>query len=415
MATPLPAPRIERFERLAFGLFVHYGLYSLLGRDAWLQYMEKTPVAEYEKLAARFSAEHFDARDLVRAAKSAGMRYITLTTRHHEGFSLFDTRGLSDFDAPHAAAGRDLVAEFVDACREGGIVPFLYHTTLDWRWDSAHCPEQKFNEYLDYLHDSIEILCTEYGPIGGLWFDGNWSRESADWKEDRLYAMIRRHQPEAVLINNTGMFAPGHVGHRELDCVTYEHCAAAPLNREGAPKYLAVETCQTFNSHWGISVRDFNLIGPAQIIHALAHSRRVGANYLLNIGPTASGALPAYERASIERVGQWVSLYADILSEGRPSACCCVGQDFILQVHGKLYYFASDLAIAGQENTTVAAGSTGPRLIRNLPHAIRSARWLDNGEPLTVSAADSADAASLHLTGHPYGTHYVVRVAELLP
>jgi alpha-L-fucosidase len=150
--TPTPLPRIANFERLAFGMFIHYGLYSLLGRDAWLSFHEQIPLTDYARLADRFTAEKFDAREIVRVAQTAGMRYVTLTTRHHDGFSLYDTRGLSAFDAPHAAAGRDLVAEFVTACRAGGLVPFLYHTTLDWQWDSANCDAAKFDEYLDYLH-----------------------------------------------------------------------------------------------------------------------------------------------------------------------------------------------------------------------------------------------------------------------
>jgi len=402
-----PLPRIARFESMAYGLFITYGLYSLLERDAWLQYMEKIPAAEYEKLAARFTAAEFDAREIVRLTKAAGMRYITFTTRHHEGFSLFDTRGLSKFDTVQTAAGRDLVAELVTACRAEGIAPFLYHTTLDWRWNSAECDAAKFNEYLDYLHASVELLCTRYGPIGGLWFDGNWSRPNADWKEDRLYAMIRRHQPEALIINNTGMFQPGVIGHPEIDCVTFEHCAAAPVRSTG--KYVAGETCQPMNNHWGIARHDFNYIGPAQIIQNLAHSRSVGANYLLNVGPTGTGAIPAYERAALERVGEWVALVAPAIYDGRPTGCECEGRDFILNANGRLYYFAHDLAIAGAENTTIAAGRTGPRVIKGLPGALRAARWLDNGESLTVTAGNT-----VHLTGHPYGTNYVVRVAELV-
>ncbi len=392
---------------MAYGLFITYGLYSLLERDAWLQFIEKTPVAEYEKLAARFTAEQFDAREIVRMTKAAGMRYITFTTRHHEGFSLFDTRGLSPFDTMQTAAKRDLVAELVTACRAEGIAPFLYHTTLDWRWNSAECDAAKFNEYLDYLHDSVELLCTRYGAIGGLWFDGNWSRPKADWKEDRLYAMIRRHQPDALIINNTGMFEPGVVGHPEIDAVTFEHCAAAPVRTNG--KHVAGETCQPMNNHWGVARHDFNYIGPAQIIQNLAHSRKVGANFLLNVGPTGAGAIPAYERAALDRVGEWVALAAPAIYDGRPTGYECEGRDFILNANGMLYYFAHDLAIAGAENTTIAGGRTGPRVINGVPSILRSARWLDNGEVLTVTAGNT-----IHLTGHPYGTNYVVRVAELV-
>ena len=152
----------------------------------------KIPQDEYEKLVDTFTAEDFDARASPGLAKEAGMRYITITARHHDGFSLYDTRGLSEFDAPHSPAKRDLIAEFVEGCRAEGIVPFFYHTTLDWRWKTQEIDEAKFEEYLDYLHASVELLCTQYGPIGGLWFDGNWSAR------DRLERRPSiRHHPQA--------------------------------------------------------------------------------------------------------------------------------------------------------------------------------------------------------------------------
>ncbi len=387
-------------------MFIHYGLYSLRERDAWLQHREPTPASEYEKLAARFTAQQFDAADIVRTARAAGMRYITLTTRHHEGFSLYDTHGLSAFDAPRAAAGRDLVAEFVTACRAGGIVPFFYHTTLDWRWDSANCDTAKFNEYLDYLHASVELLCTRYGPVGGFWFDGNWSRPQADWKEDRLYAMIRRHQPDAILINNTGIFALGATGHPEIDCVTFEQAPAAPMDRAGHAKHLAAETCQTMNNHWGVAVNDLNFRSPAQLIESLALARKVGANLLLNVGPTANGALPAYERATLGVIGQWTSRHAAAIYDGKPVACRCEGRDFVLAANGAHYYFAFDLPAL---DVGANAGQAQVHTISGLP--VRAARWLDNGAPITFTA--EADRVTLQLPSYPYGVNWVVRVAQL--
>jgi alpha-L-fucosidase len=208
-----------------------------------------------------FTAEDFDARELARIAKGAGMKYITLTTRHHDGFSLYDTCGLNEFDAPHSPAKRDLVREFADACREFDLVPFFYHTTLDWSWHGKKTPElteKEFNEYLDYLYRSVEILCSNYGKIGGLWFDGNWSRPDSDWQEDRLYKMIHRLQPDAMIINNTGLQALGKMGNEEIDSVTFENNAAQPIDREGMKKYVAGEVCKTMNIHWARSEKDFH-------------------------------------------------------------------------------------------------------------------------------------------------------------
>ncbi|MBT4503098.1 MAG: alpha-L-fucosidase, partial [Gemmatimonadetes bacterium] len=238
MAIPQPAPRIQRFEKLGYGMFIHWGLYAQLGQGEWVQHLRQIPMDEYAKLKESFTAEKFDGRKIAAIARQAGMRYITLTTRHHDGFSLYDTRGLSDHDAPHSAAGRDLIANFVDGCRQEGIIPFFYHTTLDWYQKSF---DEDFDAYLDYLHNSVELLCTQYGEIGGLWFDGNWSKPDADWKEDRLYSIIRKQQPEAMIINNTGLGAKGEVGNPEIDSVTFEQGRPPSMNREGMPKYVAAE------------------------------------------------------------------------------------------------------------------------------------------------------------------------------
>ncbi len=410
---PKPEPRVARFERLAFGMFVHWGLYSQLGQGEWIQHLSKIPQRQYDKLKETFTAADFDARTLSRLAREAGMRYIVLTTRHHEGFSLYDTRGLSDFDALHSPAGRDLVAEFVEGCRAEGIVPFFYHTTLDWRWNSHRCDARAFAKYLDYLHASVEVLCRHYGPIGGLWFDGNWSRKDVDWKVDRLYRLIRKHQPEAMIINNTGLGAQGEVSHPEVDSVTFEQGLPKPIDRRGQPKYVAGEMCQTLNAHWGIGQRDFRYLSVGQIIEALCLSRKAGANYLLNIGPSAQGGIPEFEAALLRKVGQWVALHAGPISNGKPLDCACRGRDFVLKVGRKQYYFAFDLGITGHGDVTVAGGSTGVRAIQGLHQPMRAARWLDNGERLAFTHDRRQALTALHGTGFPYGTQLVVRVAEL--
>jgi alpha-L-fucosidase len=409
---PTPEPRIARFETLAYGMFIHWGLYSQLGRGEWVQHLEHIPVSEYAKLKDTFTAADFDARAIARLARESGMKYITLTTRHHDGFSLYDTRGLNDFDAPHSPAGRDLIAEFVDGCRAEGIVPFFYHTTLDWRWDSANCSDEKFNEYLDYLNDSVEVLCANYGEIGGLWFDGNWSRAGADWKEDRMYATIRRHQPEAM-INNTGLDARGALGNPELDSTTFEQGLPKQPNRSGWPKYVSVEMCQTMNSHWGIGVNDFNYLAPGSIIQNLAACRKAGANYLLNVGPTASGAIPAYETAALRRAGDWVRLLGDAIYEAKPTEIQCQGRDFALRCGEKLFYFVHDLALVGDANVTLGGNDAGPRTLGNLNAPIKSMRWLDNGENLAWTQNVEAGIAAVRCSGYPYGVNLVVRVAEV--
>lgn len=413
LLSPSPLPRIEKFERLGYGLFLHWGLYSQLGQGEWALYHGKQAIDDYARLIEKFDAAHFDAPAIARTAKTAGMRYAVLTTRHHEGFSLYDTRGLSPFDAPHSPAGRDLVAEFATACRAEGIVPFFYHTTLDWSRKTDTCSDADFDSYLDYLHDSVEILCRHYGPVGGFWFDGNWSRPDANWREDRLYATIRRHQPETIIINNTGIHARGQTGHPEIDSITFEQGLPSAPDRRGWTKYLAGEMCETLNLHWGIGGMDFNFKSPTEIIRNLCSCRKAGANYLLNVGPTAAGAIPDYERALLGKVGQWISLHGDLIYEGRPTGIRCQGNDFVLSNHGRFYYFAYDVGRRGSAHVVTAGGLGGPRQIEHLPKQLTSARWLDNSEIAALVPAPDGTSVTLPCDGYDYGHDLVVRVAEL--
>jgi len=411
MAIPVPEKRIARFENLGFGMFIHWGLYSQMEKGEWIMNMEQIPKEEYMKLKDTFTACDFDARKIARLAKRAGMKYITLTTRHHEGFSLYDTCGLNDYDAPHSPAGRDLIREFVDACNEEGILPMFYHTTLDW-YDERF--NSDFKAYLQYLRDSVEILCSNYGPIGGLWFDGNWSKPDEDWEEDKLYAVIRKHQPDAMIINNTGLSHRGEAGNIEIDSVTFEQGRPTPMNREGMRKYLAAEMCQTINAHWGVGNKDFNYQSLPSLIENLCACRKVGANYLLNIGPTAQGGVLKLQEALLEAVGDWIEFCGSSIYEGKP--CGIIGQggkNFALKKDGKLYFFIHDLSISGDANVTVGGiGGRGPRAFTGVTEPIKSLRWIDNGEELAFAQNTDAGLLTINCTGYPYGRNLVVRVAE---
>lgn len=415
MAIPVPAKYIADFENLGFGMFVHWGLYSQMGQGEWIftharQYYGTT-WEDYKKLKDTFTAEDFNAEELVLMAKSAGCKYITLTTRHHEGFSLYDTCGLNDFDAPHSPAKRDLIREFVDACNKHDIKPFFYHTTLDWSQKSF---EEDFDSYLEYLRKSVEILCKNYGKIGGLWFDGNWSKRGADWKEDELYATIRKYQPEAMIINNTGLIARGAVGHPELDSVTYEQGRPNPMNREGMPKYLAAEMCYTINDHWGIGTNDFNYKSPKELIEALCNCRKVGANLLLNIGPTAQGGIDPFQRELFRIVGKWVEIYGEAIYTTKPYPAYAEHGNFVLKGDDALYLFYFDLGRRGSANVVAGGSNTyhGATCFGNIKEKITSVQWLDDGEELEF--CQQGDDLLVHTTGYHYGHSTCVRVAKAI-
>lgn len=404
---PTPEPRIERFERLAYGMFIHWGLYSQLGRGEWVMSQEKISVDEYKRLRDTFTASEFNSRTIAGIARRAGQKYATLTARHHDGFSLYDTRGLSDYDAVQSPAKRDLVAEFVEGCHAEGILPMFYHTTLDWYHPDFGA---NFDAYLDYLHASVELLCTQYGELGGLWFDGNWSKADGDWKEDRLYGIIRKHQPNAMIINNTGLQKMGEVGHPEIDSTTFEQGRPAPMDRRGMPKYISAEMCQTMNMHWGIATNDYNYMSPQDIIENLCACRKVGANYLLNVGPTAAGAIPDYERATLERAGQWLEHHGEAIYNGKPCGVTGPGADFGLDVDGTLYLFVHHIKPGHGQQPGEIAGP-GPRTFEGVDRTVSSVTWLDNGEALTFE--QKAQTMTVTATGFPYGTNTVVRVARV--
>ncbi|MGL4737413.1 MAG: alpha-L-fucosidase [Cellulosilyticaceae bacterium] len=401
--------RIAEFEEMAYGMFIHWGLYSQLGKGEWVQCMHGIPLEKYMPLKDTFTAEDFDAKAIAKLAKRAGMKYITLTTRHHDGFSLYDTKGLNDYDAVHSPAGRDLIAEFVEACREEGIMPFFYHTTLDWYRKDFN---EDFDSYLEYLRQSVEILCTQYGPIGGLWFDGNWSKPGADWKLDELYGTIRKHQPEAMIINNTGLEAQGRLGHPEIDSVTFEQGVPEPIDRTNMEKYISGEMCCTLNDHWGVGANDLNYKTPAQLIKTLCKCRRAGANLLLNIGPDAQGGVPNMMSATLEVIGDWLKVFGESIHQGRPANIVGDGENFgLITEDGKRYLFIFDLPIVGHENVTVGNGRVRPQTFTGMFGEVKSVKWMDNGRELPFVHDGETGMFTVNPTGYEYGTNFVVRVA----
>lgn len=409
MAIPIPEARIARFENMGFGMFIHYGIYSQLGCGEWVMDIAQIPKEEYVKLADTFTAEDFDARAIARTAKKAGMNYITLTTKHHDGFCLYDTKGLCDYDAPHSACGRDLIREFVDACNEEGIMPMFYHATLEWYHEEF---ETDFPKYLQYLRDSVEILCTQYGKIGGLWFDGNWSKPAGtDWEEDKLYEVIRRHQPDAIIVNNTGLDARGAVGNPEIDSVTFEQGRPSPMNREGMPKYLAAEMCHTMNDHWGYGKCDLNYKSLPEMIETLCACRKVGANYLLNVGPEGQGKIPDMQRVIIESMGTWIENCGKSIYEGKPSKIEGEYKNFALEANGKAYLFIHGLNVLGSAHVIVAGGGLGYKYFKKVDRKVKSAKWTDNGDSLEF--VQNGEHLWVNATGFPYGCNYVVRVVEV--
>lgn len=404
-------PHIKAYENLAFGLFIHWGLYSQLERGEWAQHHRKIPKEEYHRLFTTFTAADFNPRKIVKLAKEAGMKYICLTTRHHDGFSLYDTCGLNTYDAVHSPAGRDLIREYAAACHEEDMKMFFYHTTLDWEVEAF---EKDWDKYHDYLNASVELLCKNYGTVSGFWFDGNWSKPEADWKEDRLYSMIRKYQPQCMIINNSSLWARGRKGHPELDAVTFEQGKPIATANEQTGKYLASEMCDTMNSHWGTSAADFSYKSPAEIIKTLASCRRNKANLLLNIGLLPQGGIPEYEAAVLKIAGKWIQTYGSSIYKGVPAKLTCKGEDFILELEGEYYYFLYNLPIYGNEHLLAGESGEGMKTISGKLPAVAQIQWVDNNENLAFTQSPDKEILTFYATKFPYGEQSVIRVAKII-
>lgn len=390
---------IENFKKMGFGMFNHFGLYSILGKGEWVLAQGKIDHAKYNELTRKFKVKKDWAKQLVKTAKAAGCRYITLTTRHHDGFSLYDVKGLNDFDAPHSACGRDLIREFVDECNKEGIVPFFYHTLLDW-----YNPDYKndFPKYIDYLVKSIEILCTQYGKIGGFWFDGMWDKPNDDWQEERIYGTIRKYQPEAMIINNTGLSECGKTGHREIDSVTFERGKAFFVDKSEKP--LAGEVCEALTDHWGYAKEDICVKSPKELVEMLIDCRKFNCNLLLNTGLMGNGLIPDGEKANLLAVGKWIKVNKGFIYDVVSAHIDAENADVLTD--GK-YYYAVIRKVPMSADPNVANMADNRTVTIKTDKKVVSAKWLDNGK-----SVKGVKKNSFPVEPFAYGYSYGARVAR---
>jgi alpha-L-fucosidase len=296
---PSPAEAADRARRMQwwhdarFGMFIHWGLYSLLGRHEWAMENEAIPVDEYERLAKRFNPKPAAAREWARLARRAGQKYMVMTTKHHEGFCLFDTRTTS-YCAPRQAAGRDLVREYVEAARAEGLRVGFYYSLMDWHHpDGARCEKEEAarKRLVEYVHAHVHELMSNYGKIDILWYDVAWPLDAAAWESKRMNEMVFSLQPD-IIVNNRNKL-PG-------DFTTPEQ------RIEAAGEGRAWESCMTMNGSWGYQAADDDWKTPKQIVRNLISCVRDGGNYLLNIGPRPDGSVPEESARILEAVGAWI-------------------------------------------------------------------------------------------------------------
>ena len=323
--TPENLAARRQFADDRFGIFLHWGLYALLGQGEWVMTNQDIHFREYEKLAGAFSAPAFDARSWVTAFREAGARYVCFTTRHHDGFSLFRT-AQSPYNVVEATPlGRDVVKELADECHRQGLGIHFYYSLIDWWREDAprgrtglgtgRDPEKEdADAYFDFMKAQLTELLTQYGEVGAIWFDGVWDQDqnpSFDWRLGELYGLIHRLQPACLIINNHHL-AP----FEGEDAQTFERDLpgenTAGLSGQEVSR-LPLETCQTMNRSWGYRITDRDYKSTDALIRYLAGAAGRGGNLLLNIGPQPDGQLPEAALERLTGIGAWLRTHGETI------------------------------------------------------------------------------------------------------
>lgn len=313
----------EWFRDAKFGLFIHWGIYSMLGDGEWVLTNKSLNEKEYQQLAAGFYPSRFNAREWVRLAKEAGMKYICFTSRHHDGFSMFNTEA-SDYNVVDATPfKRDVVKELSEACREEGLKLFLYYSHIDWHrpdyypWgrtgrQTGREPADTWEDYLQFMDIQLTELLTNYGPIGGIWFDGWWDKPDADWQLERQYSLIHRLQP-GCLIGNNHHKTPFEGEDFQMFERDLPGQNTAGYSADAEVSALPLESCETTNQTWGYSITDRNYKPVKQLIQTLVKAAGNNANLLLNVGPRPSGDFPELAVNTLQEIGKWTALYGETI------------------------------------------------------------------------------------------------------
>lgn len=314
----------QEFRDSKFGIFLHWGIYSMFGQGEWYMNNANIDCHEYAKVALGFYPSRFNAREWVSAIKASGAKYICFTSRHHDGFSMFDTK-YSDYDIIDATPfKRDIVKELAEECRKQGIKLHIYYSHLDWTREdyyplgktgrkTGRTRHGEWKTYFQFMNNQLTELLTNYGPIGAIWFDGLWDQPANfDWKLDEQYELIHKLQSACLIGNNHHKTPyPGEDFQMfERDLPGENH---AGFSDGQSISELPLETCQTMNGMWGYRIQDSNYKSVTELVRLLVNAAGKGANLLMNIGPQPNGELPALAVERMKGVGDWMQKYGETI------------------------------------------------------------------------------------------------------
>jgi alpha-L-fucosidase len=373
------------FQDRKFGMFIHWGVYSVLGDGEWVMNQRHLTVEQYEKLPAFFNPTEFNPVEWVALAKAAGMKYITITSKHHDGFAMFGTKQ-SDWNVvDRTPYKKDVLKMLADECHRQGIKICFYYSQLDWHnpnyyprgrtgHDTGRPESGDWYKYLDYMNAQLHELLTNYGEVSGIWFDGMWDKPDADWRLARTYKLIHDLQPQALVGSNHHrapfpgedfqMFEkdlPGQntVGFNQTEVVS---------------KQLPLETCETMNNAWGFNIGDSHYKSTRQLIRYLVQAAGHNANFLLNVGPMPNGKIQPEFQTRLREMGEWLNRYGESIYGTRGGPITPRPWGVTTQKGNKVYVHILDW-----QDATLALPA--------LPGEVKSVHFLSDGSRGEVSEA----------------------------
>lgn len=349
----------KEFQDNKFGIFLHFGLYSMLADGEWIMTNKDLNYKEYAKLAGGFYPSNFNAAEWVSAIKASGAKYICITTRHHDGFSLFNSK-YTDYNIVKATPfKRDIIKELAEECRKQGINLHFYYSLLDWYRDdyyplgrtgrgTGRTTHGEWKTYYQFMNNQLTELLTNYGKIGAIWFDGWWDHDQDpdfDWQFPGMYENIHKLQPACLIGNNHHItpFAGEDIQIFERD-LPGENTAG--LSGQDI-SHLPLETCNTMNGMWGYKITDQDYKSPKTLIHYLVRAAGMNANLLMNIGPQPDGALPAVSVERLKEMGDWMKVYSETIYGTRGGLVAPRDWGVTTQKDNKLYVHILELQDKG--------------------------------------------------------------------
>lgn len=313
----------EWFQDSKFGMFIHWGVYSVLENGEWVENNLKIDKQTYQKLPDFFNPISFDPKEWVSLAKAAGMKYIVITSKHHDGFAMWDSK-LTDWNiVKRTPYKKDVLKMLAEECKNQGIKLFFYHSQLDWYQENyfprgftggtTKRPESgDWYKYLDFMDGQLTELLTNYGEIGGIWFDGMWDKKDADWRLDKTYSLIHSLQP-ACLIGSNHHLAPFPGEDFQMFEKDLPGQKTTGFNQDQQIGMLPLETCETMNDSWGFNLLDNHYKSPKQLIQYLVKAAGYNANFLLNVGPMPDGKIQPEFVSALKELGTWTGKYGETI------------------------------------------------------------------------------------------------------